>query len=546
MPRGQHSYIDLIKELERKKAKKPQLNEEIEAWRKKYREAGPVRFAEEVLRCPYDVPPHPELGRVPVFIILSKDQKEFLEDLRKRISSQAILAAGRGAGKTFCIAIYVTWRICCFDYFTITVMGGVSEQSIKIKDYVDFWRINDNNINFCIYRSLRAGAQPSQIHSRWGSYARFPGCSEQSARGPHVTQVFLDEVCSGESKSAGGALAIRSARGQIASSAQYMLVYTSTVQYIFGTFLKTWNNCEKFGFKRYRWSTGKYYDNSLWYLPDGITPNWDYIDTVLYKDRNPKHWISNVWWITDESIQTSRKNNTDDEFLVEILGGISRGAGLVFGRNDLLEAICDGSKWDENGNECEECYPYNPEKCPLMKKLGTDISRISNRKMGIDFGDVAPYAIAILGQYGDKIYVLHSEERAGISSNEALEWIDEEAKKLSIFEMFADPEERAMKEALEAKGYSTPNIWAFGGGAKKKYYVVKFKRLIEKHRIVIPKAFQSLITSLSELAYDEQGDIRKHGDHSFDSIIYGSSDYDPDIDTLDFWKDSKGLNIWRI
>jgi len=314
------------------------------------------------------------------------------------------LAAGRGAGKTFCLAIYVAWRITCFDYFTITVMGGSAEQSSKIKEYVDYWRVMSKEIDYCINRSVSGGNRPAQIHNRWGSYARFPACSETAARGPHVTQVIIDEVCVGESKSSGGALAIRSARGQLTSSAESLLMYTSTAQYIFGTFFNTWRKAEKLGFKKYRWSVGRYYDEEQWFMPGTKEPNWNLIDTLLYKDRDPKHWKSNVWWITDEDVKNYRINGTDDEFLVEVLGGISRGSGLVFSRDDLAEVICNGMKYREDGLECDECHPYDPERCPMMKAKELEIAMIGNRKMGVDFGEISPNAVTLMGERGEDVY----------------------------------------------------------------------------------------------------------------------------------------------
>jgi len=550
MPRD--AYSKLRKELEKRRSKIKSESEEITTWRKKWRKLGPVRFAEEVLTCPREVPPHPDLGYVPEFVILTEEQKEFLIDLWKRNVTQMILAAGRGAGKTFCIAIYVTWRICCFDYFTMTVMGGSGEQSTKIKDYVDDWRRDVDEIFYCLYRSVAGGNKPAQVHSRWSAYARFPACSDTAARGPHVTQLMIDEVCVGEAKGRGGAKAVRSARGQLTSSPRSILVYTSTAHYIFGTFYKTWRNYRKLGFKRYRWSIAKHI-NYKWLNKDG-TKNWDLIDTVLYKDRKATNWVSNVWWVTTEDIQNFRKNMTDDEFLVEVLGGISRGSGLVFGRDDLRGCICKGDKYTDDGEECEECLPYTDD-CPAMTKhpafkdvkgsAKSKLASISNRKCGVDFGDVSPNACTINGRRKEYVFTLYSDERTGLRTEEIIDWIDDICKKWNVREIFADPEERAMKEQLEDKEYNTPHIWAMGGGAKKAFYITKYKRWIENKKKFIPKRFDFLTTSLIELAYDDRSKIRKHNDHSFDSDLYSMIDFDPGTDDTDFWAiKNRQLDIW--
>ena len=544
MSRGQHSYADYIRKLEKKRRKQPKISDEVEAWRKIYRERGPVWFAENVLPCPPDVPPHPDFGRVPDFVILTEDQKEFLIDLWKRNHPQMILAAGRGAGKTFCIAIYVCWRVACFNNFTTTVMGGSSEQSYKIKEYIDDWRIQVPMIDYCIHKSYAPGPQPARVRSRWGAYARFPACSEAAARGPHVTQVMVDEVCVGESKSKGGMKAVRSARGQLTSSPNSILLYTSTAQYIFGTFFSTWRRAERLGFKRYRWSTARYHDDNLWFIPGTNKVNWDLVDTVLYKDKTPSHWISNVWWITNEDIQNYRKNTTDDEFMVEVLGGISRGSGLVFSREDLRACICNGEKFTDNGEECEECNPYT-KQCPMMRKLKLNKKMISNRRMGVDFGDNSPNAITIMGQRGKIFFVLESDERTGMNVDEKVEWIKGEAKKWEIWEIVADPEARAMIDILHREEFSMPNLWAAGGSQMKSYYATKLKRLVENQAVIIPKSFVFLITSISELAYDDKGKIRKHNDHSYDSFLYASAYYDPEFALDEFWKiKERQIKIW--
>lgn len=884
------------KQAEAAKRKRESI-EEIEEWRKYWREAGPVRFAEEVLFCPPTVPPHPELGRVPKYVILSEDQKQFLTDLWKRRVSRFILSAGRGAGKTFCIAIYCAWRLCCFDDFSITVMGGTSDQSDQIKSYIDFWRDTCKEVFHCLPISRSGGNRAGRIESRWGSYARFPACSETAARGPHVTQMFLDEVCVGESKSKGGAKAIRASRYQLSASPLSLLGLTcydeetevltynswkkisqitfndriatlnrksgeleyqrptriyaypykgrmysarnnnidikvtpnhrlyvkrnsnsdfelvtaeeafgkyyyrykatalwnkpdteifilpsiyrgqfglskeiqikmddwlkffgfwlaegwttknwngssygyivgirnndkklleemknilekygfkpyyhddttlevsnkqlymylskfgksyekyiplelkqlsrrqlnillsyylkgdgckrttqtvattsskqlrddlqeialklslascyylkekknteknkigkrrvvskheswmisikrkhglmpyadfrygksyerweyydgyvycvevpnhiifvrrggkcywsgnSTAQYILGTFYHTWVKAEQLGYKRYRWSIARHIDDDKWFKKGTREPNWDYIDTVLYKDTNPDHWIPNVWWQTKEDIRDFRLNSSNDEFLVEVLGGMSKGSGLVFSREDLRACICNGSKFTDDGEPCDECNPYS-DKCPMMKKLKITKDMISERKAGVDFGDISPNALTIVGRRGKIVFVLYSDERTGLSSEEVLNWIEKTCKKYNVYEIFADPEARSMREALEYRGFSTPNIWSMAGGSQaKKAYVNNVKRFIEQHRLIIPMAFTFLVNSLNGLSYDEGGNIRKKDDHSFDSLWESMVDYIPDEDESAFYKEVKERIIEKI
>jgi hypothetical protein len=537
--------------IHKKKAAQRQhdASEDIEIWRALWRERGVIRFAEEVLICPPDVPVNPLTGEQPKFVLLSDDQRQFLNDIAVVHIPRFILSAGRGAGKTFIIAVYVAWRITCFNDFSITVMGGSSEQSLKIKEYIDFWRDRIQELFYCLERSVSGGNQPARIESRWNSYSRFPACSETSSRGSHVTQLFIDEVCVGEAKGKGGAKAVRSARYQLTASADSLLGLTSTAQYILGTFFHTWSHAPELGYKAYRWSIAKHISET-WYVGGTKNVNWQYVDDVLFKDKNPAHWVSNVWWITDADIRDFRRNSTDDEFLVEILGGMSRGSGLVFSRDDLRYTICNGSLWTDDGYECDECNPYDPEKCPMMKKMGLTLTMISDRKMGFDFGEISPNAMTVVGRRGNVVFVLYSDERTGASSEEILRWINDTAKEYKLYEIFADPEERAMRQAIENMDYSTPNVWAAaGGGSIKKQYVNNLRRHVERHILIIPMKFEYLVQSVEELSYEENGDVRKHNDHSFDSLMFSMIDYDVDEEgNVGFYnavKNRTTTNIWR-
>ena len=534
------SYKEFIKIQKKKTAKyKQDVSEEIEQWREKWRKAGVVAFAESVLVCPPDVPVNPELGIVPPFVILSEDQRQFLTDISTGKVNRFILSAGRGSGKTFCIGIYVAWRMTCFDNFSMTVMGGSQEQSLKIKEYLDFWRERVPEMLYCIDRSVMGGNQAARVSTKWNSYARFPACSETSARGSHVTQVIVDEVAVGEAKNKGGAKAVRSVRYQLTASSDSLMGLTSTAQYVLGTFFHTWVHYQELGYTRYRWAIARHISES-WWIGGTRTPNWQYIDEVLFKDKNPEHWIPNVWWMTDIDVKDFRKNATDDEFLVEVLGGMSRGSGLVYSREDLTHIICRGNLFTDNGKECEECHPYDSERCPMMKKLGLTLSMISDRKMGVDFGEVSPAAVTIVGRRSKIVFVLYSDERTGTSTEEMLDWIYDTADKYKIFEIFADPEERGMRQSIEARGYSTPNVWqnAAGGNAKRQY-VNNVKRHVERHVIIVPIAFEYLVESIEELAYEEDGSVRKSNDHSHDSLMFSMVDFDVDEDEDGFYRNVK-------
>ncbi len=853
-----------------------------------WRAKGPAWFGENELQCPPNVPVDPKTGKLPNHIILSEDQKELLE-LLWLFNIQAIVSAGRGAGKTFTIAVYTTWRIVCYDWWDMTVMGGSQTQSKIVQGYIDYWRVVNKDIKYCIPKSVAgAGGNVPYVNSRWGAVCRFPPCSESAARGEHVRDLLLDEVCLhpdtmlytdygitkkakdivneelfsddgefhkitktfvrhinediielipyyysigikltknhpvlsykrsnpyfykkenrympekinknnlelnwhkveelkendlvafpipkikynnieiidiskylkkenknniknliinedfcellgwyiaegstnvdrvffslkigeeqhiielikkvfnktpqlhyfrdcncvnvffssralvkwleencgkkapnkhipyilfnlpkqkmdkillgifngdaciksynirlhttsyelgtqitfinasngiftsiqknqtgyeftiynkkrygfiynnmmiipirkinnfnykgnvynfevdstntyctpftilhncvAESKSEEGRKAVRSATWQTTGTVDFRFVMTSTAQYILGTFYETWRNYKQLRFKRLRWAIARHV-SPKWFGADG-KPDWDYIDAVLYKDRNPNNWIPNVWWMSEDGIHKMRLKASNDEWLVEALGGISIGYGLVFRREDLDTCICRGV----DGKECEVCEPWT-RNCPLMKKFDLDdnLSKVTERRAGADFGTNSPNALTILGKLGDCILVLYSDEMVGLSDTDVLLWIHGLCQKWKVWDIFADPEQRGMIQGLENYGYALPQIWAEGSGMKKNKYVTNEKRWIEAHKVIIPKAFIKLIDSLVGLSYDDTGKVRKYNDHSFDSKMYAMSEFDIDSGIDEFWKiKDKSLNIWKI
>jgi len=385
----------------RQRQKRTSKIQRITKWRKKWKERGPVEFAENVLTCPPDVPDHPDLGRVPDYLILSDDQKEFLNDLWKEIDL-AIVSAGRGAGKTLVLAIWICWQLCCFDRRSISSLAGSSKQSRQIQKYLDDWIIDVPEVKYCINASIK-GPEPT-CRSRFGGEVKFLACSRESVRGSHVPIVFIDEASTAERKQEGRE-AVDAIWWQITGKKVGKVVLTSTTDFVFGKFYEYLMNPEKYGFKRYMWEIAEHVS--------GKPPE------ATYKDRNPANWKPKVWWITQEDIQKLRPKSSDSEWLCECLGRPSMASGAVFAKVDLDVVIC---------KLCEECYPYVREHCPLIEqlKLGginnkgqyDPLLHVGDRRAGFDFGTQAPCALTIAGRKGQMIFVLYSDERRGMRARE--------------------------------------------------------------------------------------------------------------------------------
>jgi hypothetical protein len=268
-------------------------------------------------------------------------------------------------------------------------------------------------------------------------------------------------------------------------------------------------NPEKYGFQKvYRWSIAKHIN--------GETDPYK-----VYTDKDPTHWIPNVWWVTRKEISDKRKSKSDEEWLCEALGGASMASGAVFKKGDLDVCIC---------SLCENCEPYNWKECKLVKlgELGTEedpTKYIIDRQAGFDYGySDAPCSLTIIGRKKDVVFVLFNDEQLGMKDTEKPDWIDEICKQYKTYTFIPDPNAagKHLNEPLEEKGYAV-YIIAEQEKSERVYRTINF---VERHKIIVPKAFWYLTASLRKLAWDKNGKIRKIDDHSFDSLCYSMDGFE--------------------
>jgi len=513
-----------------KKERKKSEDERLIRLKKKWHKLGPVWFASHVLVCPLDVPPHPDFNSdknpevicegaglgcpfaddkgkhrkfrdngIPYHIVLSGFQIDFLNDLWKGGVKQAIIAAARGAGKTFVLAVWNCWNLVSNDRYSVTYMGGSSKQSKICQGYIDDWRYDVPDIYKIIDRSLRGIERYAT--TIWRGRIDFSACSPESARGPHVNEIDQDEVCVAEDKSEEGAESVRAAQWQLTGKNINRWIMASTAHYVHGMFYEYMIHPDKYGFKVYQWAIARH--------SSGKKP------IEIYTDKKPENWYPNVWWQTKEDVEKMRRTKSDEEWLCEALGGASLASGAVFKKKDLDIIIC---------NLCEECVPYDWDKCKLCKlgKLGIPedpTKYILERRAGFDYGvSEAPCALTVVGRKMDVVFVLFNEEKLGIREEEKIEWIHNTCQQYGTWTFIPDPAVagKHLNEKLEDSGYAV-YIIPEAEKAERVYNVINF---VEKHKIIIPKKFWNLTQSMRKLAWDKKGKIRKMDDHSFDTLQY--------------------------
>jgi len=165
------------------------------------------------------------------------------------------------------------------------------------------------------------------------------------------------------------------------------------------------------------------------------------------------------------------------------------------------------------------------------------LQRVGQRIEGIDWGKNAPCAYTAVGKFKRVAFVLSSQEVVGLSDDEKVQMGIDVAKEWNIEIIRPDPREYPFNNALTDAGFAVHELFTFERGDKEKNeYVHTLKRFVERHQLVIPCVFEDLIRSLKNLAYDNKGKVRKHDDHSFDSLIYAISYYGEIEEETAFWK----------
>ena len=480
------------KRLLEAKKRKTGKQDEWDRIRQKYKRLGPIRLAQDFK---FTVKGKP--------ILFSDDQKQFLNDVWKHGVRFALIVAGRGAGKTLMLAVYGIWLIICFDYgCDVSAMGGSAEQSEKIQGYITEWERTIPFITWSIRRNLR-GQKPKVITKHYNEIS-FHTCSETSVRGPHTHKLFQDEVCAGEK--AGNIAEIKAAWYEISTSPDIGLIMTSTAHYAFGLFVEIMQNPQDYGFKVYRWAIAEH--------ESGVTDPYQ-----IYKFKTG--WKPKLPWFTQEAIDFLRKNSSDEEWLVEALGGIGLRSGLVINPEDLETALTD---------------EIDPE---LLK-------HITERRLGIDWGKVSPNAFTVVGRKKEDVYILFNEELIGVRDSEALKRVEQICKEYNIEIILPDPAQYSMNSLLADKGLTIHELFTLHGGQEKQKYVSNTKRHFEHHLIHIPRKYDKLINSIKQLSYDKKGRVRKRNDHSWDSLTYALAEFYEDTQNIyNIPENKRFISLWN-
>lgn len=237
-----------------------------------------------------------ELGEKP-----SEDQAEFLMSCANLKNVYHVVAAGRGAGKTKCIAWLVCWSVAVlpdlYGFYECVILGGSGEQSKRVYDFVKSY----------IYRTPflqnKLEGEPTRSETKFkDANVKALTASEKQVRGPHPDLLVIDEAMEAEDD------IIYSALMQESGPGHGRIVMLSTPHRQSGLFREYWEKADE-------------YD----YLSHGPWP------------------LTRCPWISEDKLKHWKKTLPPEKYKAEVLGEFAASTLNVFDREDIEAAFSHGA-----------------------------------------------------------------------------------------------------------------------------------------------------------------------------------------------------------
>ena len=237
-----------------------------------------------------------ELGEEP-----SKDQEEFLKSCGNLENYYHIVAAGRGSGKTKCVAWLVCWSVAVlpekYGTYECVILGGSAEQSKYVYEFFTSY------IYSTPFLQNKLIGEPTRSETRFSdAKVKALAASEKQVRGPHPDLLVIDEAMVAEDD------IIYSALMQESGPGHGRIVMLSTPHRQSGLFRAYWEKANE-------------YD----YIPHGPWP------------------LTNCHWIKERKLDHWKKTLPPEKYKADVLGEFSSSKLNVFDREDILAAFSHGS-----------------------------------------------------------------------------------------------------------------------------------------------------------------------------------------------------------
>lgn len=222
---------------------------------------------------------------------------------------------------------------------SIVDMGGSLEQAKNVYNYFSGHCFAHESI----YQNLPSEPTMNRTQSDIGNYFKAVAASQKQIRGPHPDVLFVDEACETKDE------LILSALPMINTSANSLVVMTSTFHKIFGLFQEYWDKADVMNYCRLSWDI---FDVTFTFSQD-VFKNEDLIRaipdfTIAQAGERSLEWRAKGRTGDDEGwipigniIQAWREKDTLDWFDVEYMGSRPSASGMVNDPEDVDACVTE-------------------------------------------------------------------------------------------------------------------------------------------------------------------------------------------------------------
>jgi len=221
----------------------------------RYRQNFPLFIEKEL--CPYD-----PYGTTLKDLDKESDAYKFLVDMSDMRNLYAIMACGRGQGKTVRMSMVGTTSAVLYPTYEVLILGGSLEQSSKAYEYNRAYFEGNPKLAAMVDGEIRR----TKTDLLNASSIQCVTCSSRQVRSKHPALLLGDEICEAEKTKEGTDTLKAAINGARVSTVHGRIVFGSTAHKFFGLFRKYWDNAPKWNWKRYHWDC---YDCS-WIKPAAI------------------------------------------------------------------------------------------------------------------------------------------------------------------------------------------------------------------------------------------------------------------------------------
>ena len=452
----------------------------------------PIAFSSEELLFP------PKLRELFDWVMQKARDKEII---------RAIIKAPRGGGKTRLLAS-LELALWLLEDFDVVNLGGSFVQASKVYGYLSE-AFNSELIKPQIKKSIRTETVKKKEYGRGKIVV--VAATEKQTRSPHPGGrkrgglLSIDEECEAEES------IVKSAIPSVDTANPSAIIRSSTFHKAFGTYQDCWDNAKKYGYTRFEWDifdVSEKCRDDCQKVKDPITEAIGPCNVLKYCQGKAHQ---SEGWVRIDEIRQARREMSEDQFLIEMMGSRPGSAGLVY-PPILIDAAT-----------VSESFKLIPN---------------ASCAIGVDWGYDETFITLIQEQHNQEKKkfvrrIIDAQAYHHAKEEEIYYHLQVLSNEWEI-PLYLDASHIFQNQALEMKGASVVPIHF---AKLKDYGINNIKKMMEDSLLEIPAEFDYLIDKLKNYRRNKStGKPIKKDDHAPDSLLcacFHFSDqgigYDPEV-----------------